>query len=78
MATITKSKLKELFKENNLSDGIFDIFNRKRKRLDKKITDLKKSIEDTIESAPNDEERDHLRDLNNAIIAMKKAGVKLY
>jgi len=78
MATITKSKLKELFKENNLSDGIFDIFNRKRKRLDKKITDLKKSIEDTIESAPNDKEREYLRDLNNAIIAMKKAGVKLY
>ena len=78
MTTIKKSHLKELFKDYGISEGIFDIFNRKRKRLDKKIVDLKQSIEDTIESAPTDEDKKLLRDLHNAILQARAAGVKLH
>ena len=42
MSTIKKSHLKEIFKKYGLSEGIFDIFDRKRKKLEKEIDDVRK------------------------------------
>ena len=78
MAKIKQSQLKGLFTKVGLSEGIFDLFNKKRKALDKKVTDIKQDIEDTIKSAPNDKEKQRLRDLHNAIQRARKLGVKIY
>jgi uncharacterized membrane protein YfbV (UPF0208 family) len=70
MKTIKKSQLKEIFKGFGLSEGIFDLFSsRKTKlknRLQNDLNNIKKKIEDTINSAPNQEEKDQLRKLANA------------
>ncbi len=43
---IKESQLRELFKEVGLSEDIFDIFRSKRKKLDRKIKDLKSDLKD--------------------------------
>ena len=61
MKTIKKSQLKEVFKEFGLSEGIFDLFISKKKKLGKKLQadldNIKSKIEDTINSAPTKEEK---------------------
>ena len=70
MKTIKKSQLKEVFKEFGLSEGIFDLFSSKKTKLGKKLQadldNIKSKIEDTINSAPTQQERDQLRKLANA------------
>jgi len=85
MKTIKKSHLKEVFLKYGLSEGIFDIFNKKRKKLDKElkniqsdIENIQSDIEDTINSAPNDKEKKKLRDLANALDNARAAGIKGY
>ena len=46
---IKESQLRELFKEVGLSEDIFDIFRSKRKKLDRKIKDLKSDLKDMEE-----------------------------
>jgi|TARA_R110000803_G_scaffold98580_2_gene166677 16S rRNA A1518/A1519 N6-dimethyltransferase RsmA/KsgA/DIM1 with predicted DNA glycosylase/AP lyase activity len=78
MKTIKKSHLKEVFLKYGLSEGIFDIFNKKRKKLDKELKNIQSDIEDTINSAPNDKEKKKLRDLVNALDNARAAGIKGY
>lgn len=70
MKTIKKSQLKEVFKEFGLSEGIFDLFSSKKTKLRKKLQsdleNIKSNIEDTINSAPTQQEKDQLRKLANA------------
>lgn len=70
MKTIKKSQLKEVFRQFGLSEGIFDLFSSKKTKLKNQLqTDLnniKKKIQDTINSAPNQQEKDQLRKLANA------------
>lgn len=73
MSTIKKSHLKEIFSKYGISEGIFDIFNRKRKKLSKDLDTIRKDIKDTIESAPTEAERKSLRDLAAAFDAVKAA-----
>jgi len=76
MATIKKSHLKEVFLKYGLSEGIFDIFNKKRRKLDKDLKDVRAQIEDTINSAPNAKEKKILQDLTAALRKAHAAGVK--
>ena len=78
MATIKKSHLKEVFLKYGLSEGIFDIFNKKRKKLDKDLKDVRAKIEDTINAAPNEREKKRLQDLMDAFRKAHAAGVKVY
>jgi|TARA_R110001592_G_scaffold122055_1_gene328417 hypothetical protein len=78
MKTIKKSHLKEVFLKYGLSEGIFDIFNKKRKKLDKDLKDIRTDIEDTIKAAPNAREKKRLQDLSNAFRKAHAAGVKVY
>ena len=78
MKTIKKSHLKEVFLKYGISEGIFDIFNKKRKKLDKELKNIQSDIEDTINSAPNDKEKKKLRDLVNALDNARAAGIKGY
>lgn len=70
MKTIKKSQLKEVFKEFGLSEGIFDLFSSKKTKLRKKLQadldNIKNAIEDTINTAPTQKEKDQLRKLANA------------
>ncbi len=70
MNTIKKSKLKEVFKSAGLSEGIFDLFVSKKtklkQRLQQDLDNIKNKIEDTINSAPTQDEKDKLRKLANA------------
>ena len=70
MKTIKKSQLKEVFKEFGLSEGIFDLFSSKKTKLRKKLQsdleNIKSNIEDTINSAATQQEKDQLRKLANA------------
>ena len=74
MATIKESHLKQIFKEYGISDGVFDIFNKKRKKLKKQLKQTKADIEDTIQSAPKDQQK-KLRDLAAAFDKAYDAGV---
>lgn len=73
MSTIKKSHLKEIFKTYGLSEGIFDIFDRKRKKLEKEIDDVRKEIDDVINSAPSDVEKKKLQNLAAAFDKVKAA-----
>lgn len=75
MATIKKSQLKEIFKEAGLSDGVFDLFNKKRKQLKKKIKELEKEIDSVINSAPTDKEKQQLRNISNSFRKASELGV---
>ena len=73
MTTIKKSHLKEIFKKYGLSEGTFDIFDRKRKKLEKEIDDVRKEIDDVINSAPSDVEKRKLQNLAAAFDKVKAA-----
>ena len=73
MSTIKKSHLKEIFKKYGLSEGIFDIFDRKRKKLEKELDDIRKEIDDVINSAPSDFEKKKLQNLAAAFDKVKAA-----
>lgn len=75
MAKIKESELKKIFKEAGLSDGIFDLFNKKRNRLKQKIKDIEKEIEGVIDSAPTKKEKQQLRNISNAFRNASKVGV---
>lgn len=70
MKTIKKSQLKEAFKQFGLSEGIFDLFSSKKTKLKNKLQSdldsIKKKIDDTINTAPTQQEKDQLRKLANA------------
>jgi len=74
MATIKESQLRKIFKEYGISDGVFDIFNKKRKKLKKQLKQTRDDIEDTIQSAPKDQQA-KLKDLANAFDKAYDAGV---
>lgn len=63
MTKIKLSKLKELFESHGLSEGMFDIFKSKKKKLKKKLSAIDRDIDDVINSAPDKEEKEALRDL---------------
>ena len=48
MVKIKESHLQQIFNEYGISDGVWDIFNRKRKRLKKQLKQTRADIEDTI------------------------------
>ncbi len=75
---IKESQLRELFKEVGLSEDIFDIFRSKRKKLDRKIKDLKSDLKDMEDSAPTNADRERLRKLNSTLqTALKSGGMKI-
>jgi septal ring factor EnvC (AmiA/AmiB activator) len=75
---IKESQLRELFKEVGLSEDIFDIFRSKRKKLDRKIKDLKSDLKDMEDSAPTKADRERLRKLNSTLqTALKSGGMKI-
>jgi len=75
---IKESQLRELFKEVGLSEDMFDIFRSKRKKLDRKIKDLKSDLKDMEDSAPTDKDRERLRKLNSTLqTALKSGGLKI-
>ena len=53
---------------------MFDIFNKKRKKLKKQLKQTRDDIEDTIQSAPKDQQA-KLKDLANAFDKAYDAGV---
>lgn len=73
MSTIKKSHLKEIFSKYGLSEGIFDIFNSKRKQLDKKLAAINKEVEATIAAAPTKADRKRLQNLADAFDKVKVA-----
>jgi Spy/CpxP family protein refolding chaperone len=74
MATIKESHLKQIFNEYGISDGVWDIFNKKRKRLKKQLKQTRADIEDTIQYAPKDQQK-KLKDLAAAFDNAYDAGV---
>jgi len=74
MAKIKESHLQQIFNEYGISDGVWDIFNRKRKRLKNQLKQTRADIEDTIQSAPKDQQK-KLRDLAAAFDKAYDAGV---
>lgn len=75
MAKIKESDLKKIFDSYGLDEGIFDLFNKKRKRLKQRIKDIEKEIDDVINSAPTKKEKQQLRDLSNAFRKASDLGV---
>ena len=85
MKTIKESQLKELFEKFGLSEGLFDIFKKKTKgkvskSTKKKLAAIDSDIEDVINSAPTDEEREALRDAANTNLSkfMKNVESRIY
>ena len=74
MAKIKTSALKELFKEHGLSEGIFDIFNKRKKKLKAKIQGIESHLDDTIAAAPTEKQRKALEDLRAVLTKMQARG----
>lgn len=69
MTKIKQSQLKEVFKRIGISEGVFDIFNKKKKELQRQLKASQDTVDDIISSAPSDAEKQKLRDLSNALKA---------
>jgi len=65
MKVIKQSHLREVFLKYGISEGIFDIFNKKRKQLKNKIKNLDVELTAIINSAPTDEDRKQLRKMSD-------------
>jgi len=61
MKSIKESQLKSVFESFGLSEGIFDLFKKY------KISKIDKEIDDIIDSAPSDKEKEALRNLSKAL-----------
>ena len=57
MKVIKQSHLREVFLKYGISEGIFDIFNKKRKQLKNKIKNIDAEIAGIINSAPTDKNK---------------------
>jgi len=70
MKTIKESQLKELFNEVGLDENIFDIFKRKKKKLKARVKGIESYVDDVIDSAPTDKQKDALIKLRAALEAL--------
>jgi len=61
MKRIKESELKQMFESFGLSEGIFDLFKKY------KISKIDKEIDGIIDSAPNEKEKEALRNLSKAL-----------
>jgi hypothetical protein len=66
MAKIKLSTIKEIFNKVGVSEGLFDMFKSKRRKLIDKLDNVKKDIDDIIKSAPTKKDREDLQKLVDA------------
>ena len=64
---IKKSQLREVFRQHGLSENFWDIFLSKKKKLQNKLNQVNKDIDDLINSAPTENERKRLKKLDNLL-----------
>ena len=70
MAKIKLSTIREIFNKVGVSEGLFDMFNSKRRKLTDKLDNVKKDIDDIIKSAPTEKDKEDLQKLANAFRAV--------
>jgi len=70
MAKIKLSTIKEIFNKVGVSEGLFDMFKSKRRKLTDKLDNVKKDIDDIIKSAPTKKDKEDLQKLANAFRAV--------
>ena len=70
MAKIKLSTVKEIFNEVGVSEGLFDMFKSKRRKLKDKLDGIKSDIDDIIKSAPTKKDKEDLQKLANAFRAV--------
>ena len=71
MAKIKLSTIKEIFNEVGVSEGLFDFFNKKRRKLNNKLAAVKSDIDDLVKSAPTKKDADDMQKLVNAFRAVE-------
>ena len=74
MAKIKIKELKQLFTEYGVQEGVFDIFKRKKKKLDAKLAVINKDLDNIIDDAPNKESQEALRSLRAHLEKMQARG----
>ena len=70
LAKIKLSTIREIFNKVGVSEGLFDMFNSKRRKLTDKLDNVKKDIDDIIKSAPTEKDKEDLQKLANAFRAV--------
>ena len=70
MAKIKLSTVKEIFNQVGVSEGLFDMFKSKRRKAMDKLDNVKKDIDDLIQSAPTKKDKDDMQKLVNAFRAV--------
>jgi len=70
MAKIKLSTIREIFNKVGVSEGLFDMFKSKRRKLTDKLDNVKKDIDDIIKSAPTEKDKEDLQKLANAFRAV--------
>lgn len=70
MAKIKLSTIKEIFNKVGVSEGLFDMFKSKRRKLTDKLDSVKNDIDDIIKSAPTEKDKEDLQRLANAFRAV--------
>jgi len=71
MAKIKLSTIKEIFNEVGVSEGLFDFFNKKRRKLNNKLTAVKSDIDDLVKAAPTKKDAEDMQKLVNAFRAVE-------
>ena len=74
MAKIKIKELKQLFTEHGVQEGVFDIFKRKKKKLDAKLSVINKDLDNIIDDAPTEAGKQALKDLRAHLEKMQSRG----
>jgi|TARA_B110000908_G_C10065538_1_gene362666 hypothetical protein len=74
MAKIKIKELKQLFTERGLGEGIFDIFKKKKKKLNAKLAVINKDLDNIIDDAPTEAGKQALKDLRAHLEKMQSRG----
>jgi hypothetical protein len=74
MAKIKIKELKQLFTEHGLDEGMFDIFKRKKKKLDAKLAVINKDLDNIIDDAPTEAGKEALKKLRAHLAKMQARG----
>ena len=70
MTKIKLSTVKEIFNEVGVSEGLFDMFKSKRRKLKDKLDNVKSDIDDLVKSAPTKKDKEDIQKLVNAYRAV--------
>lgn len=74
MAKIKIKELKQLFTEHGVQEGVFDIFKRKKKKLNAKLAVINKDLDNIIDDAPTEAGKQALKDLRAHLEKMQARG----